>query len=1377
DLNGLEFTVYGGQMTGESVNIPQLTMTYNGGQATNTMGRQIYGQTAAQVQDAAQQAPLWKGKRQPVLTANKNISSSDAVLYSSTGAMDLFMSVVEPRGYEQGTDKVYIPDFSKRIQLSDSAKAAGWSIEDFTVTGLPAGVAYDSQTDTIQGSIIGGLDNSGNNSIEYGFQGAEVNFTAKNSQTGVEQKFAFGKSSQAIIAFQYKDTKAPTLDGISGKTTTVDLNGTVNLYTGYNDNGGTHAGRRNGANVPLQLVDAQGNPLGRTATVRNKLDAAVIGMAGQVTTTGGNAAVGSIADTTIPGLSFTGNVSVPAADRSGKAVASGFDTALTGTASQEGIYVVPVFAKDSNAPSHDYNINGNEAHGYTTVVVKPQIVVKNVHAYATEIPVSISSHATTATIQTPDGSVTNLKAVNGSWLVDAGTTNSAVKEGDTVGTVGQEFNLKVTSDATAKADVDNIKAQAFVEDASVMLYRNKVELTDIHGTKVTASFNAQSGQWELPSDYREVVNGDTTTYRHILTNALANGDTEFGIYEYHRTRNAAGEATAVSTEDIAKTTVPREQTSSQQGMTVLLKYSKATDTWTASDGSSVTDSKADGQWHITPASEFDPITLPTIASSDDKATVVNDAPTSSSTSYEAIQGQSVNTIHQPAAGVNIVDTEDDSTTPHKNTKITSVLVVYPDGTTKQETFNIKGANWVEQGSASSDLRLFKLDQTGEYKVTVNAIDSNGNLVTADSDTATGVNAGDNTATTSTTYTITVKASSTTPIVVFEGDKIDSTTVNDNVTPANVAGYTSAKKDPSDVPSTDGQAGKTLSAKTSVTYTPTSGDAYTEEVSVPVIVLPRAKSTVTVSVGTSDDVLKGIVKTEADRVLASDDFKKSLPEGATVTSSDITEAIAAGLTAQAGENRGTVNVPVTYTLNGQTYTATVPVTVNVVAKSTTTPTYVFDGDKVQNDDVKKHVTPQKVDGFTAKVEDTTDLPNTSGQAGKTLSSSTTITYTNDATGQEFKESVDVPVIVLPKTSGEVTVSKGTSDDTVKSVVKSEAERAVKQKSFTDLLPAGAKVVATDVTEAIAKDLTAEAGQNRGIVNVPVTYTVGDETFTTTVPVTVNVVDNASSTPLVVFEGDEVKKSDITSKVTPQDVDGYTSTTTVDGDTPDTKGQGGQTLNTTTTVTYTDETTGRTFSEKVTVPVVVLPKASSQVTVSQGTSDDELKAVVKSEADRILTSSEFTSRLPQGATVVSSDITEAIKTGITAEPGQNRGIVNVPVAYTLNGQTYTATVPVTVNVVAKPVPTQGKTFFRDPQGKELIPSVNGKTDPISIKGYKFVRTIVENGNTIHIYEPVTPTNALAKTGTAIVTILVVALVAVAAGVAFVVIRKRNAGDHKE
>ncbi|OZG54665.1 hypothetical protein, partial [Alloscardovia macacae] len=180
DLNGLEFTVYGGQMTGESVNIPQLTMTYNGGQATNTMGRQIYGQTAAQVQDAAQQAPLWKGKRQPVLTANKNISSSDAVLYSSTGAMDLFMSVVEPRGYEQGTDKVYIPDFSKRIQLSDSAKAAGWSIEDFTVTGLPAGVAYDSQTDTIQGSIIGGLDNSGNNSIEYGFQGAEVNFTAKN---------------------------------------------------------------------------------------------------------------------------------------------------------------------------------------------------------------------------------------------------------------------------------------------------------------------------------------------------------------------------------------------------------------------------------------------------------------------------------------------------------------------------------------------------------------------------------------------------------------------------------------------------------------------------------------------------------------------------------------------------------------------------------------------------------------------------------------------------------------------------------------------------------------------------------------------------------------------------------------------------------------------------------------------------------------------------------------------------------------------------------------------------------------------------------------------------------------------------------------------
>ena len=35
----------------------------------------------------------------------------------------------------------------------------------------------------------------------------------------------------------------------------------------------------------------------------------------------------------------------------------------------------------------------------------------------------------------PDGTVTNLKAVNGKWLVDSGSTNTAVSENQELGTV------------------------------------------------------------------------------------------------------------------------------------------------------------------------------------------------------------------------------------------------------------------------------------------------------------------------------------------------------------------------------------------------------------------------------------------------------------------------------------------------------------------------------------------------------------------------------------------------------------------------------------------------------------------------------------------------------------------------------------------------------------------------------------------------------------------------------------------------------------------------------------------------------------------------------------------------------------------------------
>ena len=65
---------------------------------------------------------------------------------------------------------------------------------------------------------------------------------------------------------------------------------------------------------------------------------------------------------------------------------------LSGVPTRAGIYTVGVYAKDYDHKD-TWSPSGHEVQKYITVVVKPTVSVKNIHAYETSIPVTISQGA------------------------------------------------------------------------------------------------------------------------------------------------------------------------------------------------------------------------------------------------------------------------------------------------------------------------------------------------------------------------------------------------------------------------------------------------------------------------------------------------------------------------------------------------------------------------------------------------------------------------------------------------------------------------------------------------------------------------------------------------------------------------------------------------------------------------------------------------------------------------------------------------------------------------------------------------------------------------------------------------------------------------
>ena len=654
----------------------------NSGQA-GTSGRTDIPLSKTEAQKVGREAELWKGKLRATGKPNNNN------VWGAGGAYEYLATEIYGYTYEQGNHYVYVTDVKKRFSLSPEATAAGYTIANIEASNLPPGLAYNATTDTVEGYVASTLQNG-----VY-----DMRYIVTVEKGGATQQVTFRDLTAGWVGWQ--DSSAPL---IQGKSKLVTVGDQVDHNIKYVDNDGMsrdertgYVYRSNGEKVVAGSKTAPGGTNGATFTAvdgskvntENGPQTVTAHTALNGTYTGSKTSINDV----VPGLNYdpkTGDI--------------------TGTASEAGIFTAAVYAKDynntTNAKNQDWNMYGQEAHENITIAVAPKITVKNVEAYATTVPVSISKGANKAEITMPDGTVTKLEVKDGNWTVAAGTTNTAVQEGAVLGaasTTGDStFNLTVTPESTKYVGVDNIVAKATTDKVKANIQREFAMVTDAAGNTYKAVFNRATGKYSLPTEkaYELKDNGNGTSTlieRRVYTDAQANGDVKFVVYEFERTWNATssaatlvdkiaeirknGEVTAVGNVTRTETLVKKDNTSSEQGMVVTVSYDSVTNQWTSSDGTAVTAKESNAGWEIETASGFKGYVAYREASSTDLASIHNDKPTGTSTSYSEAKDTSVDLVKSPKANVAFADTIDDKTTAADSDTIkTKVTVTAPDGT-------------------------------------------------------------------------------------------------------------------------------------------------------------------------------------------------------------------------------------------------------------------------------------------------------------------------------------------------------------------------------------------------------------------------------------------------------------------------------------------------------------------------------------------------------------------------------------------------------------------------------------------------------------------------------------------------------------------------
>ena len=683
--NNFKIYVHGYQS--ENTEVPAA----NSGQA-GISGRTDIPLSKTEAQKLGREAALWKGKLRATGKTNGN------TIWGAGGSYEYLATEIYGYTYEQGNHYVYITDAKKRFTLSPEAEAAGYKIKDIKLSNLVPGTGYNEKTDTVEGYVASTLQNG-----VY-----DMRYIVTVEKDGQTQDITFRDLTAGWVGWQ--DSTAPL---IKGKSTMVTIGDEVNHNIKYVDNDGMsrdeRAGyvyRSNGEKVVAGSKTAPGGTNGATFTA---VDGSKVNTEnGPQTVTAHTALNGNFTGSktsindVVPGLNYdpkTGDI--------------------TGTASEAGIYTANVYAKDynntTNAKNQDWNMYGQEAHENITIAVAPKITVSNVEAYATKVPVSVSNGANKAEITMPDGTVTKLVVKDGKWTVAAGTTNTAVKEGDQLGdasaTAASKINIPVTSDSTQYVGVDSIVAKATTDKVRADLQREVVKVKDANNKEYKATFNSATGKYALANEDAYVLkdNGDgttTLTERRVYTDAKADGSVDYIVYEFTRTWNTTssaatltekvaeirknGEVTAVGDVTRTVTALPKAQTADTKGVTVTVTYDSATNKWTASDGSTVTAEKSNAGWKISTDSGFKGYVAFREATGTDVASIQNDKPTGTSTSYADTQGNSVDLLKSPKANVAFEDKIDDESDDAQSETIkTKLTVTSPSGSKKE--FNLADA--------------------------------------------------------------------------------------------------------------------------------------------------------------------------------------------------------------------------------------------------------------------------------------------------------------------------------------------------------------------------------------------------------------------------------------------------------------------------------------------------------------------------------------------------------------------------------------------------------------------------------------------------------------------------------------------------------------
>ena len=659
---------------------------------SGTSGRTDIPLSKSEAQKLGREAELWKGKVRATGVANGN------TVWGAGGAYEYLATEIYGYTYEQGNHYVYITDAKKRFSLSPEAEAAGYKIKNIQLSNLVPGTGYNEKTDTVEGYVAANIQNG-----VY-----DMRYIVTVEKDGQTQEVTFRDLTAGWIGWQ--DSTAPSIQGTS---TMVTIGDEVNHDIKYADNEGINKDTR----ADYARTDGSKFTAGsKTALASTAKKATFTAIDGTKVTAMSNPQIVTT-HTTLNGV-YT------AKDTSITDVVPGLDYNPTtgmihGKAKEAGIFTVAAFAKDynnsTNSKNASWTMNGQEAHENITIAVAPKITVSNVEAYATKVPVSVSNGANKAEITMPDGTVTKLVVKDGKWTVAEGTTNTAVKTGDQLGdastTTSSKFNLPVTSDATQYVGVDSIAAKATTDKVRADLQREVVKVKDKDNKEYTATFNSATGKYTLPNEEAYVLkdNGDgttTLTERRVYTDAKADGSVDYIVYEFTRTWNSTssaatltekvaeirkkGEVTAVGDVTRTVTALPKAQTADTKGVTVTVTYDSATNKWTASDGSTVTAEKSNAGWKISTDSGFKGYVAFREATGTDAASIQNDKPTGTSTSYADTQGNSVDLLKSPKANVAFEDKIDDESDDAQSETIkTKLTVTSPSGAKKE--FNLADA--------------------------------------------------------------------------------------------------------------------------------------------------------------------------------------------------------------------------------------------------------------------------------------------------------------------------------------------------------------------------------------------------------------------------------------------------------------------------------------------------------------------------------------------------------------------------------------------------------------------------------------------------------------------------------------------------------------